>query len=63
MDNLQNAVNKEVFNKKIFILYKSIISIDNINNEFNIHRVMTDKAFNYDDLNLTIVLHIHFNVN
>ena len=63
MDNLQNAVNKEVFNKKIFILDKSIISIDNINNEFNIHGVMSDKAFNYDDLNLTIVLHIHFNVN
>ena len=31
-------------------------SIDNINNELNITGKMSDKTFNYKDLNLTITL-------
>ena len=56
MDNLQNVGNGDLFNKKVYILDKSIISINNKNWNVEITGVMNDKAFKYSRLNLTIAL-------
>jgi hypothetical protein len=54
MDNLQNIKSGDLFNKKVYILDKSLISIDNENRQFDITGIMSDNRFNYDKLNLTI---------
>jgi hypothetical protein len=56
MDNLQNIENGDVFNKKVYILDQSIISINNENWIVDIIGVMNDKTFNYSRINLTIAL-------
>ena len=55
-DNLQNVGNGDLFNKKVYILDQSIISVNNENRNVDIKRVMKDKTFNYSRLNLTIAL-------
>ena len=56
MDNLQNVANEDLFNKKIYILDQSIISVYNENWIVDIIGVMNDKDFNYSKINLTISL-------
>ena len=56
MDNLQNIKDGDLFNKKVYILDKSILSIDNENRQFDITGIMSDNRFNYDKFNLTIAI-------
>jgi tetrahydromethanopterin S-methyltransferase subunit F len=56
MDNLQNVGNVDIFNKKVYILDQSIISLNNENWIVDIIGIMNDKTFNYSRINLTIAL-------
>jgi hypothetical protein len=56
LDNLQNIENGDLFNKNVYILDQSIISINNENRTVDIIGVMNDATFNYSRINLTIAL-------
>ena len=47
MNNLQNVGNGDLFNKKVYILNQSTVSINNGNWIFDITGVMNDQTFNY----------------
>ena len=56
MDKLQDVGDNDPFDKKLYILQNSSITVDNDNNEFIITGDIDDSEFNYDKMTLEIGL-------